>query len=246
VTAAPFDRIAAGYDAAWTGTAIGRAQRAQVWEYLDPLFAAGDSVLDIGCGTGEDAAHLAELEVKVHATDPSGEMIRFAAARGEFTTEVATAEEITATTAAFDGALSNFGALNCVQDLNAVAAGLAVQIRPGGFVLLCVIGRFCLWETLYFTARMQFRKALRRVLHRSVMSSLGVRVYYRSVRQLLQAFAPHFECRLWHGVGLLVPPSYISLPDAMVQRLGRADRLIAGLPLLRACADHRLVILVRK
>src|ERR1700676_2648834 len=118
---AVFDAIAASYDEVWTATPTGRAQRNQVWRWVDPLFRSGDALLDIGCGTGEDAAHFAARGLRVHATDPSGEMIRQAARRGGFTTEVARAEEIGANRGAYDGAISNFGALNCVEDIQDVA-----------------------------------------------------------------------------------------------------------------------------
>ena len=239
-----FDKLAARYDAVWTDTPIGRAQRNQVWRHVDGLFQAGDSILDLGCGTGEDAAHFAGRGVTVHATDASPEMVREAARRGGFTTAVARAEQIGAQ--AYDGALSNFGALNCVEDLAAVAGGLAATVRPGGRVAICVIGRFCLWETLYYGARLRWSKALRRMRGRPQMSSIGIRVYYRTVSQLRAAFASQFDCVRWVGIGLFVPPSYVALPGWLVGCFGVMDRALAGLPLLRGLADHRLLILVRK
>jgi cyclopropane fatty-acyl-phospholipid synthase-like methyltransferase len=65
--AVAFVRIAATYDAQWTDTPVGRAQRDQVWRKADRLFRAGDAILDIGCGTREDAAHFAARDVRVHA-----------------------------------------------------------------------------------------------------------------------------------------------------------------------------------
>jgi ubiquinone/menaquinone biosynthesis C-methylase UbiE len=244
--ATAFDRIAAAYDAQWTDTPAGRAQRDLVWRHVDRLFHSGDAILDIGCGTGEDPAHFAANGVRVHAIDVSPEMVRVAARRGGFTTAVASAEEIAGLEAAFDGAVSNFGALNCVADLGGVARHLARVVRPGGRVAICVIGRFCLWESLYYGARLQFHKALRRVTAKPVMTSMGMPVYYPTVAGLRAAFAPGFVCERWMGIGLLVPPSYVRLPRSVVRLLGAMDRFLAGWPLLRGMADHRLLILVRK
>lgn len=246
MSAAAFDAVAARYDAVWTATAVGRAQRTLVWRAVDRLFHAGDRVLDLGCGTGEDAAHLASHGVAVHATDVSTEMVRLAARRGGFTTSVMRAEEIAGEPGEYDGAISNFGALNCVEDLAEVASGLAAVVRPGGRVAVCLIGRFCLWEVVYYAARLQFGKALRRVRNRSAMASIGVRVHYRNIGEIRAAFAAQFRCERWMGIGLLIPPSYVAMPEWLVGLFGALDRVLAGWPVLRGLADHRLVVLVRK
>jgi hypothetical protein len=71
-------------------------------------------------------------------------------------------------------------------------------------------------------------------------------VYYPAVAELQAAFSPEFEMGRWTGIGLLAPPSYVKLPAWVVRVFGACDRVLAGLPLLRALADHRLFVMVRK
>ena len=242
-----FDHLAATYDALWTTTAIGRAQRNLVWRDMDTLFQPGMRILDIGCGTGEDAAHFAARGVTVYATDASPAMVQVAQARGGFTAAVCSAEDLAQIGGAFDGAISNFGTLNCVEDLPAVARSLAGLVRPGGRVAICLLGRFCAWETLYYGVRWQFGKALRRLVgHALACPPSAIMVHYPTVAQTRVSFAPAFELQRWTGIGLCVPPSYVKLPAALVGCLAACDRLLARLPLLRALADHRLFLLVRK
>jgi SAM-dependent methyltransferase len=235
--------VAARYDALWTTTAIGRAQRNLVWCDMDPLFQPGERILDIGCGTGEDAAHFAARGVAVYATDASPAMIQVAQARGGFTAAVCGAEDLAQIGGTFDGAISNFGALNCVEDLPAVASSLAGLVRPGGHVAICMLGRSCAWETLYYAVRLQWSKAFRRW---NKVAYRGITVRYPTVSQIRAAIAPDFEVRRWTGIGLFVPPSYVKLPSALVGALAACDRFLARLPLLRGMADHRLFVLVRK
>jgi SAM-dependent methyltransferase len=283
-TAALFERLAARYDELWTETAIGRAQRNAVWRVIDKLFHEDDRILDIGCGTGEDAAHLAARGVCVHAIDASPAMVARASERGGFKAQVMRAEDLAKLVAGetagptktherggfggqpatgvstswpeggadlvgrasacqsersspfFDGALSNFGALNCVEDLAPVARALGALVRPGGHFAICTMGRFCAWETLYYGARFDFKKAFRRLPGRAAD------VHYPTVRELRADFAANFELTYWTGIGMLVPPSYVKLPARIVNLLARLDRL----PFLRACADHRLLIFKRK
>jgi ubiquinone/menaquinone biosynthesis C-methylase UbiE len=239
-----FDQVAACYDAVWTNTPIGRAQRDLVWREIDPLFQAGERILDIGCGTGEDAVHFAARGVTVFATDASPAMVQVARERGA-TATVCGAEELGRIGRTFDGAISNFGALNCVEDLPAVAGTLAALVRPGGRVAICLLGRFCAWETLHYAARLQFGTACRR-WRRDRAPYLEIAVHYPTASQFHAAFQNDFKLLHWTGIGLLVPPSYVKLPATVVSVLAACDRILARLPLLRALADHRLFLLVRR
>jgi SAM-dependent methyltransferase len=239
-----WDRAAADYDAVWTTTAVGRAQRNLAWRDMDPLFEAGDRILDIGCGTGEDAAHFAARGALVCATDASPAMVESARARGGFAAESCRAEDLATLGGTFDGAISNFGALNCVEDLAGVANSLAGLVRPGGRVAICLLGRCCAWETIYYGVRFRFGKAFRRWAGRA--SAGEITVSYPTLAEVRAAFAEGFELQRWTGIGLLVPPSYVKLPAALVSALAACDRWLARMPLLRALADHRLFVLVRK
>jgi SAM-dependent methyltransferase len=119
---ASFDAVAARYDETFTSSKIGQAQRVAVWTELGKTFRPGERVLEIGCGTGIDACFLAERGVQIVACDPSAEMIRVLrrrlehpALRNLVEAHVLGAEDITRLQPAelFDGAFSNFGAINC-------------------------------------------------------------------------------------------------------------------------------------
>ena len=242
-SATVFDRVAATYDAIWTSTPIGRAQRNLVWREVDALFHPGERILDIGCGTGEDAAHFEARGIQVYATDASPAMVQVARERGIAAT-VCDAEELGRIDRSFDGAISNFGALNCVGNLPAVAVSLAGLVRPGGRLAICLLGRFCAWETLHYALRFEWSKAGRR--WRRTARYQEILVHYPTASEIRVAFAPDFELQRWIGVGLLVPPSYAKLPAGLLGVLATCDRLLTRLPLLRALADHRLFLLVRK
>lgn len=189
----PFEEIAAQYAVLWSDTERGRAQRQRVWRELDRLFHPGDQVLDLGCGTGDDALYLASRGVNVLGIDSASEMVKIARERGVEAWPIAI-EEMSwlhrEFAGAFDGALSNFGALNCIQDLTSVNADLARLVRPGGTLALCVMSRFCLSDRRHFLERWLGRATWR-----------GMNVYYRSARSVARAFAPHFELQRRVSIG---------------------------------------------
>lgn len=78
----PFDQLASAYAELWSDTARGRLQREQVWSMIDGLFGPGDRVLDLGCGTGDDAVHLMARGVEVVGIDASAPMVEIARSRG--------------------------------------------------------------------------------------------------------------------------------------------------------------------
>lgn len=238
-----FDRIAAGYDRLWTETACGRFQREAFWRHAAPYFRNARRVLDIGCGTGEDAARLVRAGVEVTAIDVSPRMVERARARG-VEARVMAAEELERIDDRFDAAMSNFGVLNCVADLAAMRQGLARVVQPGGFAILCLLGRFCLWETAWFLARGEPRKAVRRWRGETASSS-GLRVRYPRVREIERDLAPQFALVERFGVGILVPPSFVRLPEGVVEWAARIDRRVSRTPLTRAIADHTLLIFRR-
>ena len=239
-----FDYLASQYDRLWTGSRVGYLQRKAVWRHLAGLFKPGQSALDLGCGTGADALWLMQAGLRVHAIDASSEMVRIARDRG-VDAQTLPIENCGLLDGTYDAVLSNFGAFNCVEDLESLREPLARLVRPGGHLVLCVMGPFCAWETIWSLRRGQPAKAFRR-WRKSVMSSLGMRVFYPSKRDLTAAFRPQFTLVNWFGIGLCVPPSYVTgLSDSVLQKLDAVDRRIAHWPVLRGLSDHRLFVFVR-
>jgi SAM-dependent methyltransferase len=246
MTAGPFDLIAADYDKLWTRSVSGRAQREAVWRHIHPLFREGDRVLDLGCGTGEDALHLTERGISIQAIDSSLQMVQVARSRGVEVKHLAL-ENLDQLAGIYEGAISDFGALNCIECLEPVSESLARLIRPGGYVALCTIGGFCGWETAWYALQGNLAKASRRWNGRSFSPSLGISVHYPSRRQLRDAFKRHFELTAWYGIGVAVPPSFVKgIPAAITRFLAAVDDRVAHWPGLRALSDHRLAVLIRR
>lgn len=257
-----FDEVAETYDASFTNSPIGSAQRKAVWKEIDRTFTAGQQVLEINCGTGVDALHLAARGVHVTACDSAPRMIAVARRRADPGAVSATinfrvlANEqigILKCEGPFDGILSNFSGLNCTADLSVLAGDLAQMVKVRSKMVLCLFGRFCAWEVFWYLSRGNTRKAVRRLMsgRQSAALSAGseIKVWYHSVRQLKKAFIPHFRLLAWKGVGVTVPPSYLDFLAAGYPRLFRfaseIDPWLGECPGFRAMADHMLLVFER-
>ncbi|MEA2559252.1 MAG: hypothetical protein QOH06_756 [Acidobacteriota bacterium] len=248
-----FDKLAAEYDHGFTRTVLGERLRRAVWRRLDALFVPGDRILELACGTGEDAVHLGGRGVRVLATDASPEMVHVArekAGRAELTgvevRQLAVEELDRLDAPPFDGALSNFGGLNCVADLPAVGQALASRLRPGAIAVLCVMGPVVPWEWVWFRGR---GKAFRRLTPGGV-EWRGLRVRYPSIRTLRRSLAPSFRMRRVAALGALLPPPYAedwaSRHPALIDRLDRWERRLETVSPLPWLADHYLMELERR
>ena len=253
VRAAAFDGMAQGYDAEFTATALGSVLRARVWERLSVVFAGRERLLELGCGTGEDAVWLARAGHRVIATDASAEMIRVArqkaiaagcAGRIEFRCLPMEAMHELPCEAKFDGVFSNFGAVNCVADIGALSRTLAGMVTPGAPLLFVAMGRYVPWEWAWYLARGDARRAFRR-LRKSGTPWRGLTIHYQTPRQLAQALAPQFSLRRRTALGFVLPPSYagawLDRSPRMLATLARLERAAQRLPACAALADHYIL-----
>ncbi len=255
-----WDASAETYERDFAGTLIGKFRRRTVWAELDRVFFAGQQILELNCGTGIDAVHLAERGVRVVACDISPRMIELSRERvraanvaGRVDLHVLPTENVglLVSEGPFDGMFSNFSGLNCVADLSTVARTLARLVKPGGVALLCMLGRLVPWEIAWFLAHRDPRRALLRLRSRGGKSDgQAVDVCYYSRKEVVAAFASGFELQSWTGIGVAVPPSYM---ERCAQRfpgttefLARIDPTLGRTPLLRAMADCVLLRFVRR
>ena len=250
-----FDALAERYDEQFTRTQIGTAMRAVVWARCAARFSPGFRILEMNCGTGEDARWLATRGMEVVATDVSPGMIavsrrKLAAATDGRAVQFQTLawEELgTLDAAPFDGMLSNFGGLNCVADLNGAATHLATKLKPGAVAILCIMGPRVPWEWLWFLAHGRPDCAFRRL--RRNRSWSGIAIHYPTITDTVLAFGTHFRLLRVGAIGALLPPPYTeSALDryprllATLERLERRWEVRWPLPQL---ADHYLLELER-
>lgn len=250
-----FDSVADAYDKAFSETPIGQAQRRLVWSEMDRAFKSGERILELNCGTGVDAAYLSQRGIAVYACDASQRMVELARDRikrtpwgAPVTLQCLAIEQLHEIPAAhlFDGALSNFAGLNCVERLDEVARDLAALIRPGGLFVACFFGPLCPWEIAWYVAAGQPSKALRRLRRAGSVARLAsgppLKVYYPTVTAIRRSFAPYFSLERQRAVGIAIPPSYAgALANPYPKVLRAASMLDSHLgtwPVLRALGDH--------
>ncbi len=262
-SAHPFDAVALEYDETFTERLPGRWFRDTVWSSVKTAFQKGDHVLDLGCGTGEDAVWLAGQGIRVTAVDVSEEMLHTARKKAEkagvtdsirFVQKDLTAlsDDTTGLSPSYDGVLSNFGALNCVEDLKTLAKTLSGRIRSGGRVFLVLMGPVCPWEIVWFLSQGRFKKAFRRFSANTeahVGNGETIRIRYPSSRLVRLAFSPFFKPLKTIGIGALLPPPYlggiVEKAPGFFKRIWTLESRLGAFFPWTWLNDHYLIILKR-
>ncbi len=251
--AAAFDAVAERFDARFSPWLSVAAQRRAVRAALARAFPPASRLIEIGGGTGEDALWLLERGRSVLLTDASPRMVQMAAAKFQghpaASARTCAAENLAQLAgrvdAPFDGAYSNFAALNCVDDLGPFAQGLAKLLRPGALALLVVFGHVCPGEWLVETLQRRPQNVFRRLAPGDQPARLGGRAFtvrYHRRSELERAMSPWFRPRGRLGIGVFVPPSaaepWVSRHPQLVQTLEALDRRLST-P-LAGLGDHVL------
>jgi len=254
----PFDELAKTYDKVFTNTEIGELLRSRTHEQMTLIFKPGSSVLEINCGTGEDAAFLAQHGVQVIATDESVEMIKYSQRkinRLGLTDKVILRQcyfeeldSILGPEQTFHGIVSNFGGLNCVEDIESLSMKLAHRVKPDGYIFLCIMGRWSPWEWFYLGCKGKFRRILERI--RGETEWRGQTIRYFTPGQIIKCFAPYCEVSKVSGLGYLLPPTYIgsfvSMHPTLFRWLNSLERKFESVPGIPYLSDHFMLILTRK
>jgi SAM-dependent methyltransferase len=265
--AAAFSAVAPRYDQETeTNPAVSHVRRLML-RRLAGLWHGEERVLEIGCGTGIEAAALARTGVRVTAIDIAPGMLALAetrcrdqGVRGHVTFHRLGAADLRSLLClygpgAFSGAYSSFGPLNCEPDLDAVAEGLAALIRPKGRVLISAINRYHPFEFAWYASHGDWRRATRRwpgTAEGTVSPALPDRVttYYYTLRAFARPFQPAFRVVGCRALLLTLPPPYLAhLHDRFPHSWRLAETLdagLAGLPILRGLGDHFLIELERR
>lgn len=226
-----FDQEAIDYDSNFSDTLIGKAQRKIVHDLLRKSISGKKmSVLEINCGTGEDAHFISRLGHNVIATDVSTTMIELS--EKKFATDNSIHFQVCSFSQLkekfydkkFDLIFSNFGGLNCIppNEIKIFSADASSLLTENGQLIVVTMPEFCLWETFYFVLKFQFHQAFRRRKKNGVavrLKGAQQKTWYYSPQRFSHLLESNFSLNNNKPVGIFIPPSYLNSFFVQRQRL---------------------------
>jgi len=254
-----FDIAAATYDAEFSRSSIGKAQRERVYHYLNRWLPAALNILEVNCGTGIDAVYLAKKGHRVTATDASEAMLKRGQEKGAgLDIRFASldlrdlAQPWLETT--YDLVFSNFGGLNCLHpaEFGRFMEQAANLLSEGGQLILVLMSRSCLLEDVYYRLKGQPKEAKRRhdggPLEVNV-NGVDVPTWYYNPKDVEALLPAGLKIQAAHPIGISIPPSYMQQgidKQPWLLKLGAALEPILSLPAFASRGDHFILKIVRK
>ena len=199
--------------------------------------------------------HFVSKGHSVHATDISDGMIREIrskisnyAAPGRFTCQQLSFEQLDQLEKTnFDYVFSNFGGLNCIQDLFQVTRHLPTLLKPGGFVTLVIMPPLCPWEIMWIF-KGKWAKAFRRLNKNGVLAHVEgeyFKTYYHSLKSIRRAMGQSFLLIRSEGLAVLSPqPHHLNFPNhhpRLYRFLRKADAWLKNKFPFNGMGDHIIV-----
>jgi ubiquinone/menaquinone biosynthesis C-methylase UbiE len=253
-----FSHVASRYDLEFSALPEVVDLRSRIYRIAEREIPAHGRVLDLACGTGEDLLILEAKRHDVVGADASPKMLEVARVKCrshgvEPALVCCRAEHIgTFLPGSFDAIFSNFGGLNCIEDLTMVFDHCHALLRPGGVMILCLINRVCLWEIVAYLLKGRPVKAMRRWRHSGVyvpVGTSGVLTWYHPIARLRAMAGPRFRSTRVLGLNIITPPpswrTFAMRRRRLIGFLRTLEVLIQGIPPFSRLGDHFVLVLRR-
>jgi ubiquinone/menaquinone biosynthesis C-methylase UbiE len=256
-----FDSAAAGYDQAFTHSVIGRLQRRYVRERLAKILDTHQpkKILEVNCGTGEDALWLSAQNYEVTATDISEAMIGVAKSKSGAQPVVFKTVDLNAIgtyfkTEQFDLIFSNFGGLNCLSEvqLELFFKNASALLSENGKLALVVMPKNTLWEQFYFFSKAKFGEMSRRKKDSAIANVDGesVLTYYYNPEETVRLADYYFSFKSVHPIAFFIPPSYLESffksKPRLISALDRLESTVKNRKGLSKYADHYFITFCKR
>ncbi|MBD3353815.1 MAG: methyltransferase domain-containing protein [Candidatus Lokiarchaeota archaeon] len=258
-----WDDEASIYDKKFYNNPISLYMRRINLKLLTDYFEEKHSLLDLGCGTGDEAIVLAKRGHDITAIDISPAMIEIAKKKAEKfgvkdnidfkTLSIEDLESVKGQK--FDGIYSSLGPLNCIKNLNAIIHNMYNLLDENGYLIASVMNRRCMSEFFYYIAKNRFKKARRRLGREKLVVEIGtqsnqIACRFYDVFEFYKLFTDTFKLVEIFSFPIILPPPFSRNYSKIFKRarlvLEKVDEFLTKLPIINLFGDQILGIFQKK
>lgn len=192
---------------------VAKWMRKRVHKHLLNYLNKDDEILELNAGSGIDAFFLAKKGFKVFATDVSNGFVEYFSKKinkeqleSKIEFQQLSFTEISSLNRKFDYIFSNFGGLNCIENLDDVLLNFDKLLNPGGKVSLVIMPKICFWEWLWFYK--SFKKAFRRLKSKPEKANVDgfeIDVWYHNYKTIIKYLEKDFKLLKVENLAFFAP-----------------------------------------
>ncbi|MGC4022303.1 MAG: class I SAM-dependent methyltransferase [Cyclobacteriaceae bacterium] len=242
------------FDAEDLANPILQRWRKKIYNHTDLFLKPNSRMLELNAGTGIDALRFAQCGHSVHATDLSDGMIKKIKEKIDknslnknISVQQVSFEKLNTVNGKFDFVFSNFGGLNCTNDLEKVVVHLPQLLNEGAFVTWVIMPKVSPWEWSW-VLKGKLKEAFRRFNSKGVKANLEGEIfttYYYSLGEIKKSFGPKFKLIRCEGLGVISPPpsaiNFVKKSPRLTNFLNHMDEGIRKRFPFNRWGDHLIV-----
>lgn len=233
--------------------------RAEVHAYMGTIAKPEDRILELNAGTGIDALTFASWGCHVFATDISPGMLnvldskkqKFPFGNRIETRQISFNNLSSLTGQKFNHVFSNFGGLNCAENIATVVNQINLLLVTGGYATLIIMPPVSPVEiaTILKGNKNAFRRFKKNGID-SRVENVHFKTYYYSPGTVKSYFGKNYRLRHLQSLGLMMPPPhadhFVKEHLKLFGAMKSLDRFLGKFPLLRNFGDHYIISLQKK
>lgn len=255
-----FNAQSSVFDETYQKSLITNYARSRIRSAIKEVLTQPSRILEINGGTGEDAIYFAKQGHQVLSTDISEDMIAIQRSKidaeglnSKINSEILSYENLDELKGQkFDFIYSNFGGLNCTNQLDKVIQKMPDLLNANGKICLVVMPPVCLWEFV-FLLNGKFRQAFRRLNKNGTPSHIEGKHFlswYYNPGYIQRILKTQFKTLNLESLCLVVPPVFyerhIIHRPKLFKLMNGIEQALKRVPILRNMGDYYILIMEKK
>ena len=209
-----FTKIYDHYERLNRESLIDKTMRKQVYNHICNYLKPKSKILELNSGSGIDAVFFASHGYDITATDISKGSEDYIKRKANSLNlknlnfqKCSFLELKNLSDQKYNYAFSNFGGLNCTDDLEMLAKSVHSVLKDGAMISLIVMGKYYPWDWIYIF-KGKIKRALIRLKKEGADANIEgetIRTFYHTPRKLQTKFKPYFDFVSSENLGLFYP-----------------------------------------
>lgn len=209
-----FSKIYEYYENLNKESIIDQTMRQQVYNHIEYFIKPNNKILELNSGSGIDAIYFAKKGFSVLATDIADGSQKYIESKiKKFKIDNLKFKKYSfldlnkLKNKHFDYVFSNFGGLNCTNELDKVVKSLNLILKKDAIVTFVIMGKYYPWDWIYIL-KGKFKRAFIRQKKNGTIANVegeSIKTYYHTPKKIKSLFKKDYDFLHCENLGVFYP-----------------------------------------